>query len=321
MIGLSNQILLSKKYNRYYFMEQAFAQEEESFPVLVFGSCHSYTSFHAPYFEEKTNLSAYDLGNPGEVIPATYLRMKEQFKKDAPQVALLDIWGLNAYETYTSSEEIFESYLPVNVELIPYSLAKAEVIRDFSSLDQVLDNFAIAKYKDRLMNQELFSLDFEYSFDSFFKNTSAYSREEMKMRMENNGFCVMPMWQSDPKNYTPYMDVSDYETKQATVSKGETLAYEADIVKYLEKIIVLCEEYDVELILYRAPYISKENELKKSNWLKNYCKDRDLLYIDLEEEISFDVQTDFLDYHHLNESGAKKATEYLTPYILEAINE
>ncbi len=323
LVGLANQILLSKKYNRYYFMEKVFALEEKSFPVLVFGSCHSYTSFHPLHFEENTGFSAYDVGNAGEIIPATYLRMKEQFKKDAPEVALLDIWGLNPYETYTSSTEIFESYLPVNVERLPFSLDKIEVINDFSSLDLLLDNVPLAKYKERLINEELFSLDFAFSFESYseiyLENTSPYQREEMQTRMTNNGFCVMPMWHSYPDSYTPYMDVSDYAEKQATVSDGDTLTYESDIVKYLNKVIALCESYDVELILYRAPYISTENELRKSNWLKNYCAEQDILYLDLEKEITFDYETDFLDYYHLNEVGAKKATDYLTPYILDAL--
>ena len=91
-------------------------------------------------------------------------------------------------------------------------------------------------------------------------------------------------------------------------------------MKYVCKIIDLCEEHDVELIFYRAPYTSTVNELKKSNWFADYCAERGILYVDLEKELSFDIETDFLDYHHLNESGALKATDYLAEIVLPYLN-
>lgn len=91
-------------------------------------------------------------------------------------------------------------------------------------------------------------------------------------------------------------------------------------MKYVCKIIDLCEEHDVELIFYRTPYTSTVNELKKSNWFAECCAERGILYVDLEKELSFDTETDFLDYHHLNESGALKATDYLAEIVLPYLN-
>jgi len=318
LITRVNDIVVSKTYNRYYIMDRAIEARDEEFDVQVFGACHGYTSFHSPYFEDNYGISAYAMGNPGELIPTTYLRMMERFKVDTPEVALVEIWGINAYETYSSVERVFEYYMPVNVERLPLSLDKLEVIRDFYSLDMLLENFAIAKYKDRIMNMELTDADFVYSFEAISSDTSNYTREEMNMRMENNGFCIMPMWHDD-SSYDPYLDVTDYYSRQPVVGDEEKLALEADMLKYIDKIIALCEEYDVELIFYRAPYLSRANELRKANWFEDYCQSKGVLFLDLEEDVEFDLATDFLDYHHLNDVGAMKATDYLASYILEAI--
>lgn len=318
LIVKCNDILVSKTYNRYYILDKAIEEENESFDVQVFGSCHSYTSFHSPYFEEANGIASFIYANPGEIIPTTYLRMMEQFKKHTPKVALVETWGVNAYETYSEPERVFEYYMPVNVERLPFSFAKMEVINDFYSLDMLLENFAISKYKDRIMNEELSSLDFHYSFDAVISQTSKYSQEEMTMRLNNNGFCIMPLWHDDSA-YDPYIEVDDYHELQPDVDKNDTLELEPDMLKYVDKIIELCEKKDVELIFYRAPYLSTENELKKANWISDYLEEKGVIFIDLEKEMVFDLQTDFLDYQHLNDVGAKKATDYLTPYILEAM--
>lgn len=313
-----NDIVISKKYNRYYMLQQAVEELDGTHDVQVYGACHSYTSFQAAYFEEKYGVSAFDFGNPGEIVPVTYLQMLEHFKKDVPTVALVEIWGINAYDTYTAQEEIFESYMPMNIEALPLSLQKIEVINDFSSLDNVNENFALAKYKDRILNMELTAIDFDYSFEKNAAITSPYMKTEMEMRLSNNGFCEMPMRldSSVGKKYNPYMPVPDYAEQQATVSDDETMALEPDMLKYVDKIIELCEKNDVELIFYRAPYVSTENELKKANWFANYCAEQKVGFIDLEKAMTFDVDTDFLDYHHLNEAGAIKATDYLAQQIL-----
>jgi hypothetical protein len=320
LIGRVNDIVVSKKYNRYYMMEKILEERDEAFDVQVFGACHGYTSFYAPDFEEKYGISAYDMGNPGELIPTTYLRMLERFKKDTPEVAMVEIWGINAYETYSAVERVFEFYMPVNVERLPLSVEKIEVIQDFYSLDLLLDNFAIAKYKDRIMDMELTDADFAYSFAAISPDTSDYIEEEMKMRIENNGFCIMPMWH-DSSEYDPYLDVTDFYDRQPVVGDEEKLELEADMLKYVDKIISLCEEKGVKLIFYRAPYLSRANELRKANWFADYCADRDVLFLDLEKEIKFNLETDFLDYHHLNDVGAEKATDFLAPYILEAMKK
>ena len=318
LIGQVNDILVPKVYNHYYVMDNAIAELDEHIEVQVYGACHSYTSFQAAYYERIYGHTAYDMGNPGELIPVTYLRMMEHFKVDTPEVALVEIWGVNAYETYHSYEENFITYFPNNVERLPLSLEKLKILQNYDTLDVLDESFAIAKYKDRIMDMDLFVADFEFSLEAIEPKAYLYTMLKMNQRIENNGFCEMPYYLIR-SGYTPYLDVRDYQQKQAVVADDDILELESDMLEYVDKIIELCEEYGVELIFYRAPYISTENELKKSNWMAQHCESKGVLYLDLEKEMTFYPSSDFLDYYHLNETGALKATRFLAEYIDEAL--
>lgn len=310
LIVCFNDLLVIKTSNRYYMMDRKLAELDGEFDVQIYGSCHAYTSFDSMILEEEYGVSTYNLAQAGEIIPVTYVRMQEQFRKYAPEVALVEIWGVNPYETYITTESIINDYMLPNVSQIDFSPEKVELIRLYDSLDMLAENFPIAKYKDRLMDFSLNEADFNYSLETVAENAvegTLYVGKAMAKRFANNGYL---------RNDTE--PLADYDLQQGD-SGGESLAVEEEFMLYIDKIIALCEEYDVQLIFYRAPYRATDNELKKVNYLKEYFGERDIPFFDLEEEIDFDPACDFNDYEHLSESGARKATEYLVEYILPCL--
>jgi len=304
-----SEILVPKATNRYYILEKHIEELNKDFDVQIFGSCHSYTSFNPIYFEQQTGMEAFVYGNAGEIIPTTYVRMKEQFEEYTPKVALVEIWGINPYETYDTRERIFGHYLQNNVERLPLSFDKLELINRYDTIGLWDMLFPIYRYKDRITDGSLTDVDFNYSFEGTRPYSNDYTYNEMASRLANNGFKLNP---AEP--------IEDYPEKQSYIQDGEFLEIEPDIVEYLERIIALCEEHGVALIFYRSPYISTENELRKLNHLEQICAEHDVLFIDLEEEIEYDYTTDFLDYQHLSESGANKSTQYLMDYIFNLIS-
>lgn len=309
MVVRTADILFPKADNRYYILDQYIKEQDTDYDVQVYDSCHAYTSFDPIYLEKKIGTPAFVYANPGEIIPATYVRMAQQFREYTPKVAVVDIWGINPYETYDSQEKILEYYLPVNIEALPYSEEKQEVIGDFDTLDPLEMNFPLVKYKDRLLDGSLTEIDFKYDFNDLQPYNDKYYYKEMTLRFANNGF--LP---NDPGS------LEEYPTLQKTVQKSHFQKIEPDIEKYIRKIIALCEENGVELIFYRAPYISTEAELRKLKHLQQICDDSGVTFIDLEKEIAFDYSQDFSDQYHLSIYGAQKATQYLSEYILKALD-
>ena len=311
------EILTPKFENRYYVLEDYLQNhpEDNLHDLQIFGSCHSYTSFNPVYMQELTGVSSFVYGNAGEIIPTTYARMVEQFQTHTPKVAVVEIWGINPYETYSSQDRVFGFYLANNLERVKFSLAKQAVIQDFrdkefQDINLLSMNFPFMNYKDRLLDGSLTKLDFAYSFAETKDLTEPYTYKEMLARLKNSGY---------RPNTTNVL--ADYPQKQNTIAQGEILAIEPDIEEYIWKIIDLCKEKNVELIFYRSPYVSTVNELKKVNRFKQICDEAEVLFLDLEAEIAFDYTRDFLDYEHLSETGANKATEFLMPYIMDAMGQ
>lgn len=312
LFNAMNEVFVEKSANRYYMLSKEL-EDTKKYDVLIFGSCHAYTSFNPIYFEAEYGIAAYNMANPSEIIPATYLRMSEQIKKRNPKVVLVETWGVNPYETYISSEDIMELYFPLNVENIPYSKEKKEVIDDFETLDYWADNFAVFKYKSRLVEGTLSEIDFDYSFEKAKENyegeTTGWMYAEMENRFAHNGFLAKIAG-----------NVEDYEQRQNEVPEDDILAIETDIMKYVKKIIALCKEYDVKLMFYRAPYVSTENELRKVNYLEQYLVEQGITFYDMEDEIEYNYTEDFNDYEHLSETGAQKTTEFLGEKIIQIID-
>lgn len=317
MLNLGTDILTPKAENRYYMLEKYLEEHPEDYlhDVQIFGSCHAYTSFNPVHFEELTGVSAFVYGNAGEIIPTTYVRMVDQFKIHTPKVALVEIWGMNPYETYSTHERVFGFYLANNLERTKFSLAKQEVIADFGGkgyedISFLTMNFPLINYKDRVIDGSLTEVDFNYKFEDLYSYSSTYTFNEMTSRLKNHGYKA-----------NPCVAIEDYPELQNTIPAGDMVEIEPDIVKYLQKIIDLCKDKGVELIFYRSPYTSTENELRKLNHLHQICAENDVLFIDLEAQMEYDYKTDFLDYQHLSEIGANKATEYLMPYIMDAMGQ
>lgn len=308
----ANDILVDKSYNRYYMMEKELEERDETYDVQIYGSCHAYTSYNPMVLIEEYGISSYNLANPSEIIPVTYVRMKEQFEEYVPKVVLVDIWGTNAYDTYIKKKEIFGDYLRYNVERLPISKEKIELIKDFKQLDMLEDNFPMAKYKGRVLDFSLTKTDFNYSFElskSIYDSKNInYVYNEMEKRLKNNGYKPLI-----------YNNMWDYPQLQGEVAEDDVLEVEKKIMKYIDKIIELCDEKDVELIFYRAPYVAKENELRKANYLEQYFEECGVAYYDLEKELEFSYYYDFCDHQHLSKNGAEKTTAFLNELLLERL--
>ncbi len=304
IISKVTDIVVPKALNRYYMLEKYLESVDNEFDIQVYGSCHAYTSFNPTYLKENYNLDAFVYANPSEIIPVTYLRMLENFKNYKPNVAFVEIWGINPYETYEPTERVLNKFLEPNLERLPLTKEKIEVIKDFNK-NFLEMNIPIMRYKDRLMNNSIYQNDFEYTFEGTLEQSDYYVYPEMVYRLSNNGYKIYKS-----------KDLSDYPQKQNKVEDDDYMKLESRIEKYIDKIIALCAKYDVKLIFYRTPYISTENELRKLNYLKNKLEKENVTFIDLEKEIKFNYKTDFTDEHHLSTAGANKATKYLTEKFL-----
>ena len=107
-----------------------------------------------------------------------------------------------------------------------------------------------------------------------------------------------------------------------------------EMLKYLDKMVALCKENEVELILYVAPFNSlydddstREDLFRRQrifNWLEDYANANGLRYYNLfyeMDEIRLDGMTDYMDSQHFNCYGQDKVTRYMAEKGYLSISE
>lgn len=112
--------------------------------------------------------------------------------------------------------------------------------------------------------------------------------------------------------------------------KGEYMKETADkvtlspvVTEYVDKIINLCSENDIQILLVSTPSPVNYN-FKKYNALKEYAKENNLKYLDMNlkvKKLGINWESDTLDKgDHLNLLGAQKITGYFGDYLKSRYN-
>jgi hypothetical protein len=89
---------------------------------------------------------------------------------------------------------------------------------------------------------------------------------------------------------------------------------------YLERIVSLCNEHNIQLIFARAPSFSHNKEYDK--WINDFCHNRDILLLDHIDDKSYLLNKKLFhnDGSHLNNEGAKLFSESIAIEIIDSIN-
>jgi hypothetical protein len=88
--------------------------------------------------------------------------------------------------------------------------------------------------------------------------------------------------------------------------------------EYLQKIIDLCKQENIGLVLFCAPYPETADESAQQNSIADLAKANGITFFDFNtfyQKIGIDFATDYRDGDHLNSSGADKVTKYLEDYL------
>lgn len=83
---------------------------------------------------------------------------------------------------------------------------------------------------------------------------------------------------------------------------------------YLDRIVTLCREEGVELVLVCTPFLATPEQQGQMNAVADVAAEYGLTYwnfLQRPEETGFDPETDLYDYSHLNANGALKFTRAL----------
>lgn len=275
------QHVLVEKSNGADAVAKLYKQKKDSIDVVFVGSSHSYKSFIPMELWNEYGITSYNLGTSSQSIPCSYYLIKEAIREQHPKVIVLETYGATYDELYVSEERLHGA-----VDAMRWNSTKIELYNGLLSESIERDNrleymFPIIRFHSRW--NEITAKDISGDKD-FLKG----ARIDFALNV-----------QEEPMIYTD----------------GEEL-YEGTL-RYFDKIVELCDEENVELILCQVVMANGEkctSAYKRSKTLMDYASKKGLFTIDLEsckKELDIDYSKDFSDYEHVNVTGAMKVTSYV----------
>jgi hypothetical protein len=268
-------------------MIEEYYKDDVDHEVLFVGDCEVYENFSTITLWEKYGISSYIRGSAQQLTWQSYYLLEDAFRYETPKVVVFNVLALKYNEPQS------EAYNRMSIDGMRWSSSKinnikASMTEEENFIDYV---FPILRYHSRW--SELTTDDFKHLFTKdLVTHNGYYMRVDVKPQGE------FP----EPK------PLIDYKLGEKAMG-------------YMQKMVDLCKEKDIELILIKAPTefphwydewdaqvveFAKENEVPYIN------------YIPLQEEIGLDMSTDTYDAGlHLNTQGAEKMADYFGAYLVE----
>lgn len=264
-----------------------FNAQPNSIDVVCFGSSHMYCSINPIVLEKKYGISAYVLATQQQPVKASYYYMLQALKNQSPKVFIFETFMVN-----WDKKNLTDAIIADATEPLPMSLNKLQMIADLTKgrEPKVPYFLTLFKYHDRW--KELQRQDFTFERKEMSDATKGYVYLEDATPVTKNIF-----------DQAPVIDEICNED-----------------LEYLEKIMTLCRENDIQLILLYAPFSMTENDYNTCYTVANFANERQIDFIngyELITTLNFNFDTDFYDFRHLNINGSTKLTKYIGEYLIE----
>lgn len=259
--------------------------------VIFIGDCEVYENFSPITMWEQYGITSYIRGSAQQLIWQSYYLMEETLRYETPKVMVFNVLSMK-YDTpkSTGNQSQREAYNRMTLDGMRWSKSKWDAIgasmteeeRQWEAQYSYL--LPLLRYHDRW--SQLTWEDFTY----WLKRDT----------VSDNGYLmqvgVKPL--EDPHVERPLVDYSF----------GENSWY------YLDKMVQLCKDHGVQLVLIKAPALSPVWWDQWDAQIEEYAAKNDLLYINMleyQEQIGIDWSVDTYDTGlHLNVYGAEKAASW-----------
>ncbi len=277
-------------------MDGFYELEDNSIDVLFLGSSQIMTAISPVQIYEKTGISSYNLGTEQQNMVLSYYLLKEALRFQTPQIVFLDVFFLFPYNDNPSPLNSSEEFVRKPIDYMKWSANKWETIRTICSLDTGHDmkNYLFPFLRFHSRWNDLTLEDFTYLLKDKTNPLLGFSVTEEKEPQDFQGF--------------------EPEDPSLTEELPDTMEL------YFKKIVSLCQEKNITLVLIKTPRGDGSFEEIRHNTVAKLAEENELVFIDfnersLLEEIGFDPENDYMDFSHINCYGAEKLTDYLACYL------
>lgn len=296
LLYVAGKILMPKwttsKDNRMTYIIKGFYNEpKNSLDVVFMGNSDVYRGISPIKMWDEYGIASYNFVSSGQRMWTAYYLMEECLKYQKPELIVLNMDS--AFNESKSSESNYRKALD-NMKFGPNKI-KAVVDPAFKNSKNDIASYVFPALRFHSRWSELTDEDFTKAFEN-----KRYAHKGMDL----------------VTTIEPFDDVSkNYMNKE---HENEKIGKKCS--KYLEKMVKLCKDNNIKLLLIEIPSAeSWSYDLSKKT--QEFADKHNLEFIDMNlnyKEFGFDWKTDTADAgDHLNVYGAEKVSEYLGKIIQE----
>lgn len=264
------------EYNVTTKVKGFYAEEENTLDVIFVGSSQMYADMAPAVLFTEYGITSYDFCANEQPLWISYYYIKEALKRQNPKVIVLDVF------TVYGDDYEEEGVTHINLDDLPMSVNKLMAIRD--SVPEGLRYsyyFPLAKYHN--------------TWTDFYEGKAKLAFYDEK----------------DPyKGYSPFVFAAEYDenAKEAVRNQKEAEPIPDRAREWLLKIIHLCKEEEVPLVLIKTPNGNAERQ-KLYNSVEAFAKENDTPFLNM--NLLLDGQA------HINVLQAEKVSSMMGAYLTE----
>ena len=252
--------------------------------VLLIGSSHCQQNLSPQSLYNSSGIRSYNLGSSGQKLINSYYWLKEALKYQHPKAIVLETWSF-FIDPAINEAAIRKGFM--SMKLSPLKIQGIHAAcKDNPKLDEASFYFHNLRFHERWKSLK----------------AEDFMGKQLKERSETKGY--LPNF-----GHSRYRDFKalDLEGNQGTENVLDVN------MKYIKKIVELCDEKSVKLIFLTTP--SSKWTAEKHNFVERFGNQHNIKYIDFNTKEYFSKLDNF-DYYsdaadlggHLNVRGAEKVT-------------
>lgn len=273
--------------------------EKNSVDVLFLGSSHAVCSFNPQVLYDNYGITSYNLGSEQQSIVVSYFWLQEALKYQQPKAVVLDTYMLHKFgAVYVYNEmNCSEGAVRKAMDCMRPSLTKWQAVKEIARIDPTQN--ALSYFLPNLRYHTRWT---ELGEDDF-------TESAMIDHGGIKGFTVFGGGVDTSQTYTLFTETD------AAAAGAEGMVGSA--AEYLDKIVSLCNERGIDLILTNIPCAEPIGRYVAT---KQYADAHGVPYYDFNEEtyyqaIGYDPAQDLLS--HPSYFGAEKITNFFGKLLTE----
>lgn len=283
---LENRWQSAKTNNSFYELE------EDSIDVAIVGSSVVAAAVDPYQLYEEYGISSYNMGVMQQPMLGTFCWIKEIMTTQSPEVVVVEV------KTAGRVSDKNEADSRKSYDYMRWGRNKLQYAVEYCNSNEEADIF-----------------EYLFPLGKYHTRWSALSEDDYDFVAGNDD--------SLTRGFATLTTKSGVEFDGVKTDSDKEIEYNATNEAYLKRIIELCKENNIEVLLIKTPDSSWS--ASRYNHIKKIADDFGVDYIDfnakdLMAELNFDYPSESADSVHLNLLGAKKITSYLGNYMKNNYN-